>query len=62
MLRVDYEDIPGLWVAYDDDAYDCATDSQNVVGFGKTSAEAIADYENCLIEREDYLASLKEKA
>ena len=62
MLRVDYEPTPALWIAYDDENFDSDPDAKNVVGFGDTSAEAIADYQEALLLWEDHVASLKEKA
>ena len=39
-----------FWCAYDEDAYDGAEDSRNVLGHGETEADAITD----LLEQLDY--------
>lgn len=56
MLRVDYEETPALFVAYDDNDYDPCS-RRNVMGYGRTSQEAIDDYYANLEDHNDYLAS-----
>lgn len=52
MIRVDYEIIPDIWIAYDDEDNWCATDgTRPVVGFGETIGEAIDDYQAALNRR-----------
>jgi len=37
------EQVPGYWIAVDDDTYDGAPDSHSIVGHGSTEQEAIDD-------------------
>ena len=36
--------VDGSYVAYDEDTYDGAPDSDNILGFGDTEKEAIEDF------------------
>ena len=60
-----YQSIPARnddWSAIDDDTYDGAEDSGcNMVGWGKTEAEAIADLERLNQEEQEYREHVESK-
>ena len=59
-----YSGGPFEWSAVDDDTYDGAEDSsnRNMVGYGRTEAEAIADLERLYQEEREYREQLEHKA
>jgi hypothetical protein len=60
-----YPDDPDApWAAVDDDTYDGAEDSshRNMIGYGATRAEAIADLMRLIQEDREYREDLEHKA
>lgn len=45
---------PDCWSCIDDRTYDGAPDASNMIGWGKTQEEALADLERLFEERADY--------